>query len=123
MTTQNNLSQVDISSNTSTQTFFNNYFNPNFAVSTNIDDAVIAFFEQITDTKAAARLIASAVIYTSLEQNIDPMSTIEKFSRLNKPELTSYLVMFLNLNRVGTSYLGINNNPTVSKYVARMILP
>ena len=123
MTTQNNLSQVDISSNTSTQTFFNNYFNPNFAVSTNIDDAVIAFFEQITDTKAAARLIASAVIYTSLEQNIDPMSTIEKFSRLNKPELTSYLVMFLNLNRVGTSYLGINNNPTVSKYVDRMILP
>jgi len=123
MTTQNNLSQVDISSNTSTQTFFNNYFKPTFVVSTNIDDAVIAFFEQITDTKAAARLIASAVIYTSLEQNIDPMSTIEKFSRLNKPELTSYLVMFLNLNRVGTSYLGINNNPTVSKYVARMILP
>ena len=123
MTIQNNLSQVDISSNTSTQTFFNNYFKPTFVVSTNIDDAVIAFFEQITDTKAAARLIASAVIYTSLEQNIDPMSTIEKFSRLNKPELTSYLVMFLNLNRVGTSYLGINNNPTVSKYVARMILP
>jgi hypothetical protein len=123
MTIQNNLSQVDISSNTSTQTFFNNYFKPTFVVSTNIDDAVIAFFEQITDTKAAARLIASAVIYTSLEQNIDPMSTIEKFSRLNKPELTSYLVMFLNLNRIGTSYLGINNNPTVSKYVARMILP
>ena len=123
MNTHNNLEPINLSSNTSTQAFFNNYFKPNFIVSQNIDDAVIGFLEQITDSKEAAKLIASAVIYTSIAQNIDPMSTIEKFSRLNKPELTSYLVMFLNLNRIGTSYLGINNNPTVSKYVARMILP
>lgn len=123
MNTNTNLSPINLSSNTSTQAFFNNYFKPNFIVSQNIDDAVIAFLEQIADSKEAARLIASAVIYTSLAQNIDPMSTIAKFSRLKKPELTSYLVKFLNLSRVGTSYLGINNNPTVSKYVARMILP
>jgi hypothetical protein len=123
MITNNNLSPINLNSTVSTQTFFNNYFKPNFIVSPNIDAAVIGFLEQIADSKEAARLIASAVIYTSLAQNIDPMSTLEKFARLQKPELTSYLVKFLNLNRVGTSYLGINNNPTVSKYVARMILP
>lgn len=37
-------------------------------------------------------------------------------------ELNAYLTMFLNLNRVGTSLLGINNSPPVSKYVARTIL-
>jgi len=123
MNVNNNLSPIDFSSNTSTQEFFNNYFKPNFIVSQNVDDAVIGFLVQIADSKEAARLIASAVIYTSIAQHIEPMETIAKFSRLNKPELTSYLVKFLNLSRVGTSYLGINNNPTVSKYVARMILP
>lgn len=123
MNTNNNLSQIDLSSNTSTQAFFNNYFKPNFIVSQNIDAAVIAFFEQVADSKEAASLIASAVIYTSIAQNIEPMAIIAKFSKLKKPEITSYLVKFLNLSRVGTSYLGINNNPTVSKYVSRMILP
>lgn len=37
-------------------------------------------------------------------------------------ELNAYLTMFLNLNRVGTSLLGINNTPPVSKYVSRTIL-
>ena len=37
-------------------------------------------------------------------------------------ELDAYLVMLLNLNRVGTSLLGISNSPRTSPYVERMIL-
>lgn len=40
-----------------------------------------------------------------------------------KDELTPYLTMLLNQNRVNTSLLGISNNPPVDKYVARRILP
>jgi hypothetical protein len=38
-------------------------------------------------------------------------------------ELDAYLTMFLNLNRVSTSLLGLNNSPKSSPYVTRMILP
>ena len=38
-------------------------------------------------------------------------------------ELDAYLTMFLNLNRVGTSLLGISNQPQTNKYVQRAILP
>ena len=38
-------------------------------------------------------------------------------------ELDAYLTVFLNLNRVGTSLLGISNQPQTNKYVQRAILP
>ena len=77
----NNLNNIDLNSLQDTQTFFNNYYLPALTVSQDIDDSIIGFFQQVTDT------------------------------------------MFLNLNRIGTSYLGINNAPQTSKYVARTILP
>lgn len=38
-----------------------------------------------------------------------------------KDELTPYLTVLLNYNRVGTSLLGISNQPQVNKYVQRSI--
>lgn len=38
-------------------------------------------------------------------------------------ELNSYLAMFLNLNRVNTSLLGVSNQPQTNKYISRAILP
>jgi len=40
-----------------------------------------------------------------------------------KDELTPYLTMLLNQNRVNTSLLGISNTPPMDKYVQRRILP
>lgn len=37
-------------------------------------------------------------------------------------DLNSYLTMFLNLNRVNTSLLGISNQPQTNKYIRRAIL-
>ena len=100
------------------------FFNQSFSVSQNVDDAIIGYFEKVTNgNKEAARIIASAVIFTSLAQKIDPMATLQHFTTLTEGELNAYLTMFLNLNRVGTSYLGISNQPITSKYVARTILP
>lgn len=118
----NNIDNIDLDSLKDTPTFFNNYYLPAVTVSQNIDDAVIGFFQQITDTKESAKALAGAVILTSLAQRIDPMEVLKKFSKMPKGELSSYLTMFLNLNRIGTSYLGINNAPQTNKYVARMIL-
>lgn len=122
MSTPSNLNGTSAAS-TDTKSFFNNTNLPPISVSQNVDDAVVAYFEQIADSKEAARALAAAVILTSVSQGVDPMSTLQQFMKMDKAQLNSYTTMFLNLNRVGTSYLGINNSPTVSKYVARMIRP
>lgn len=121
----NNINATNLSGKIDNETdfFFSNYFSPSFTVSQNIDDAVLAFFEKITQNKESAKVLASSVIYISLARDIDPMETLSDFYSLTENQLNSYVTAFLNLNRTGTSYLGINGVPRVGKYVQRMILP
>jgi len=104
------------------QTYFNNLSLSNLTVSQNVDDAVVAFFENITETKEGAKAIAGLVILSSLSQGLETMDVIKKFSDMPPSELSAYTAMFLNLNRVGTSYLGITNAPYTNKYVKRLII-
>jgi hypothetical protein len=105
------------------QSYFNNFFINERTVSSNQNDAIVGYFEQYTNgNKSAARTIASAVIYTSISQGMDPMQVLNDFVKLPKGQLNAYLAMFLNLNRVGTSLLGINNQPITNKYITRAIL-
>jgi hypothetical protein len=126
MTNAVNTGVVDLSQNNTTPsgTFFNNYFVTPATVTSNQNDAVVAFFQKITNgnTQSAA-ILASTVIYTSLAQGIDPMSIIQQFQSVKPGELNLYLAMFLNLNRVGTSLVGVNNQVQQNKYITRAILP
>lgn len=141
-----------------TTEYFNNFFKPDLSVSQNVDDAVLGYFQSITNDKDSAKVLASTVLYTALSNNIDPMTIIDELRKLSvqnklklnqepeysirsssnddpyaRPgpsprantlnELDAYLTMFLNLNRVGTSLLGLSNSPQTSKYVSRAILP
>jgi len=103
--------------------FFNNYFDIPIQVSSNIDSAVIAHFENITENKEAARALASAVIYTAMKQGINPMVVLDEFRKVPPGELNSYTALFLNLERKGSSFLGVRTQPVQNKYVARAILP
>lgn len=123
MAQPSNIGSIDASSTKDTKAFFNNTNLPPISVSQNVDDAVVAYFEQIAESKEAAKALAAAVIMTSVSQGVNPMDTLQEFMKMDKAQLNNYTTMFLNLNRVGTSYLGINNSPEVSKYVARMIRP
>jgi len=116
----NNLtnSQQDI-----TISYFNNFYGPTFNVSQGVDDSVISFFEKITADKTTAKALAGALIYTAKAQNLDPMAVLQEFSALPAGQLNTYLVTFLNLNRIGTSYLGLSNAPPTSIYISRAILP
>lgn len=163
----------ETTANPSTTNYFNNFYNQKVNTSPMINDAVVAFFQKVTGNKDTGTNLAAAVIYTCLQQNIDPMSVIDQLKSLNDKknitnptsyyshetnylaeddyvfdsqtgtwttgtknyanpgpstpyanvtELDAYLTMLLNLNRVGTSLLGISNSPQVSPYVKRMIL-
>jgi hypothetical protein len=116
----NNLNNIQRDTTTA---FFNNFFTPQFVVSQDVDGAIIAYFEKIAANKEAAKALAGSVVYTAKMQNLDPMELLTKFSQLPPGQLNSYLTMFLNLNRVTTSMLGISNAPMTNKYVARTILP
>lgn len=125
MSNPSNYSGVSLSSNSTTPAtqFFNNYFTQPGMVTSNQNDAVLAYFQKITNgNKASADILASTVIYTAMAQGIDPMSIIQQFQAVKPGELTLYLAMFLNLNRVGTSLVGVNNQITQNKYITRAIL-
>ena len=102
--------------------YFNNLSLPPINVSQDVDDAVRGFFEQLTGNKQSAAVLASAIVYTSVSQGINPMSTVQDFAQLTRGELNQYLVTFLNLNRVGTSVLGLNAQPFTNQFVRRSII-
>lgn len=103
--------------------YFNNLSFTPLEISTNVSHAVQSFFESFTDNKRSAEILASAVIFTSVSQGVDPMQTLDEFLELSPGDLNEFLVTFLNFNRVGTSLLGINNNSrSVNQFVKRSIL-
>jgi hypothetical protein len=116
-----NLSGVNLNTATDVDKYFNNFFKQPIDISPAQDDAIVTFFETVTDNKESAKALASAVIYTSKQQQTDPMQILDEFRKLDKGQLNAYLCMFLNLNRVGTSLLGVNTQPVKSKYVERSI--
>ena len=85
-------------------------------------DAVVSYFEKVTANKESALALSSAVIYTARVQNMDVMAVLDEFKKLNKTQLTPYISYFLNLSRVGTSLIGVQNNPVKNKYVSRTII-
>lgn len=102
--------------------YFNNLSLPPLNVSQDVGDAVQSFFEKSTGNAESARIVATAVIYTSATQGIDPMVTLEEFQRLPPGQLNEYLVTFLNFNRIGTSLLGLMNNPFSNALISRTVI-
>jgi hypothetical protein len=122
MTDKRTITNFEVS-DSKTERFFNNYFRPDLDVSSNINDAIFTNFEKITDNKESALALASAVINTSKSRQLDVMEVLAEFNKMGKDQLNAYLCMFLNINRVNSSLLGINNQPVKNKYIQRSILP
>ena len=102
--------------------YFNNFFNTPITISTAKEDAVVSYFEKITDNKDAALALASAVVYTSRVQNLDVMAVLDEFKKLGEDQVNMYISYFLNLSRVGTSLIGVQLAPKTNKYISRTIL-
>jgi hypothetical protein len=117
-----NLNAVDLNNLGNGSKFFNNYFDNTISISTAKDDAVVAYFEKVTENRDSALALSSAVIYTARVQNINVMAVLDEFKKLNKDQLGPYISYFLNLSRVGTSLIGVQNNTIKNKYVTRSIL-
>ena len=107
-----------------TTAFYNNFFNPSFDVSTNVDNAIVSFFQKMTGNSASAALLAGSIITTCASNNIDPMSMIQELMTLPQGDLTSYVATLLNMGRQTTSLLGMSTgSKPAAGYAARTILP
>lgn len=122
MSTKVNLGKLNLS-NSNQNNYFTNYFASLTPISEESYDAIVAEFEKITGDTTSAHTVASAIVYTCRQQGLDPMGTLSEFTKLPKGELTAYLALFLNTNRVGTSRLGVVNKTPINKYIQRTILP
>ena len=121
MVTYGNLPPITDVNNTTD--FFDNYFKQTGTVSENVNDAIVGYFQSITGDKDAGITLAAAVLSTAQTQAVNPMELIDEFRSLSPGELNAYLTMFLNINRVGTSLLGLSNSPQTNKYIKRAVLP
>jgi len=116
-------SNLNSSGTNSTTRYFNNFFTPTYTVSSNVNDAIVSYFQEQTGNLESAQLLAQAVIDTAQAQREDPMSVLTQFQQLQNNELSPFLALYLNTSRVPTSFLGIQNTPKTSPYVSRTILP
>ncbi len=122
ITTATNLQSADVGqTQTDARKYFNNFYAFDMSVGA-ADDAVTAFFENYTNNKQSAMILASAVIYTAKAQNIDPMSVLSEFAKMPPGELTPYLTAFINASRAPTSFVGVKVRDTTNPYVNRSIL-
>ena len=118
-----NISGISISqADKDVKSYFTNYFNRIVDISGAQNDAILSYFQRFTNNKEAAEALASAIIYTAQNQKQDPMEVLDYFTKIDINKLNAYLCMFLNMNRVGTSLLGINNQQIRNKYVRRSII-
>mgnify|MGYP006269591231 CR=1 FL=1 len=120
--TATNLSGPDLSNSlTSTQKYFNNFYTIDYSTGP-ANDAIVAFFEQVTNNKKSAQNLAAAVLYTAQNQGLNPLSILSDFRNLPKGQLTTYLAAFLNSSRAPTSFLGIKDQKKSNPFVDRLIL-
>jgi hypothetical protein len=126
MSYTNNLSTPELTQTSTarpdTDTYFSNVYKPLFNASPDQASALQTYFEGVTLDKESARLLTTSVIFTALSQNINPMTILADFKKLNQGELDLYLATFLNFSRVNSSLLGVIGTPGVNIFVQRSIL-
>lgn len=110
-----------------TTDYFNTLSNTSnsYSTSSNSNDMLVAYCQEWTGSSNSGTLLASIILSIAENQNISVNDILQQLITLNKDKdsINSYITILLNLNRVGTSLLGISNIPYTNSYVQRLILP
>jgi len=115
-------SNLNSSGTNNTTRFFNNYFTPVYSVSSDINDAIVSYFQQQTGSLESAKLLAQTVINTAQAQRTDPLAILNEFQKLPTTQVNAILALYLNSTRINTSLLGIKTTPKSNQYITRTIL-
>ena len=83
--------------NNSTANYFQNQNGNVVGISPNSNNLIVGYFQQLTGDVDTGNNLAAAVIYSALQQGIDPVSVVEELkkisdrNRLNSPTYASYI--------------------------------
>lgn len=102
--------------------YFDSFFKSGLNTSSAVNDAFVGYFQNLTGDRESGITLAGSVLYTALSTGVDPMALLDEFRKIPPGEMNAYIATVLNVNRKGTSYLGISNNPQPSQYITRAIL-
>jgi hypothetical protein len=73
-----------------TQQYFNNFYVQQPVVGPGENDAVVAYFQMITGDRETGKTLAGAVVYTCIQQSLDPVAVVEQLKKFSdKNRLTS----------------------------------
>ena len=106
-----------------TTSYYDTFFKNGLNTSSNVNDAFIGYFQSVTGDRDSGITLAGSVLYVALSTGVQPMTLLDEFRKLEPGELNSYMATVLNINRKGTSLLGITNTPKPNQYITRAILP
>jgi hypothetical protein len=115
-------SNLNTTNTNSTTKYFNNFFEPVYSISTDTNDLIVSYFQEQTGNLESAKLLAQAVYDTALSQREDPLAVLDQFRALPQGELNAFLALYLNISRVPTSLLGVQNTPKTNSLVTRTII-
>ena len=115
-------SNLSSTNTNSTTKYFNNFFEPVYSISTDTNDLIVSYFQEQTGNLESAKLLAQAVYDTALSQREDPLAVLDQFRALPQGELNAFLALYLNISRVPTSLLGVQNTPKTNQLVTRTII-
>jgi hypothetical protein len=107
-----------------TSNYFDNASLPKGMVNQGTWDALVGFFEERNNGDVStAQVMATALINTAKIQQLDINEVLDSLKRFKGFEVDTYLALILNSTRIPTSMLGVTNQPTTNKFVARTVKP
>jgi len=106
-----------------TTTYFNNYTTATTAISPDVNDAILSYFEEQTGSTESAKLLVQTIIDTAQQQRESPMAVLAEFQKVPIGDLNGTLALYLNSTRVNSSLLGVKSPPRNNHFVTRLILP
>jgi hypothetical protein len=105
-----------------TKQTFNNFYQFPLQINSETFNMMKGFFEQKGFGKLAAESISVVLIRQCLQDNINPMTTLDGLGNLDSADLSALATQILNYNRFKSSYLGIGTSVVPNQLIQRNII-
>lgn len=104
-----------------TQQYFNGYFEQPVRITQNDHDAILGYFQKVTQDRKAAEALTSAIVTIADQSNVSPVKLLDEVKSNNGFEVTQRVAALINATRRNTSLLGSKqsriSNPMISRNI------
>ena len=113
---------LEISTNTETKTFFNKYYTTELSYPANEIDAVVNFFTKRGFDQKPAVSVSPAILQQAKLESVPVFEVLDTLKGLDEVQISAVVAEVVNLNRPKTSVVGAKNNNQIQSLDYRNIL-